>query len=210
MKYFVAHLLSGDAAEYHRAVTGELSERFKNTPLHEKVAPHITIKIPFEANAYEVVALEEALARFAASRKPEPVRLEGFGRFGFRTVYLDVVKSHGAVTMVRDCVAELNRFAWMQRVDHEGNKLHASVARFLTYKKFRKVWRHLKDERPSFTGTLDTFTMLKKEEGARIWQVHRTFTLAPHPAPRSAPRYAYGFTAPASPQVTAHAALSRS
>lgn len=58
MKYFVAHLLSGDAAEYHRAVTGELSERFKNTPLHE------------------------------------------------------------------------------------GNKLHASVARFLTYKKFRRVWLH--------------------------------------------------------------------
>jgi len=178
MKYFVAHLLSGDVAQYHTTLTQELSHRFRATPIHEKVAPHITVKIPFEANEYELLQVEHVLAHFTSTRHAPPMTLEGFGRFGFKTVYLDVVKSHEAVHMVRDCVNELNQLKWMQQVHHEGNKLHASVARFLTYKQFRRIWREVKHERPHFKERLDSLAILKKPHGEKKWHVHRNFNFA--------------------------------
>lgn len=179
MKYFIAHLLKGDAAKYHRALTHELSSAFHTAPLHEKVAPHITVKIPFEANDYEIAQVESRLRDFTR-RIPAPhYTLQGFGRFGHKTVYLDVVKSRDAVLMVRDCVRDLNELPWMQQVHHEGNKLHASVARFMTYKQFRRVWRHVKTERPHYKAHLDSLAILKKEAGDKMWHVHREFAFEP-------------------------------
>jgi len=177
MKYFVAHLLEGEVAEYHRELTLELSRSFNTYPIHEKVSPHITVKIPFEANGYEIARVEDTLERFAEAHAPEPMIMEGFGRFGFKTIYLDVVKSRAAANVVRECVEELNALEWMQRVRHEGNKLHVSVARFLTYTQFKRVWRNLKHERPRFKHTLDSLVILRKEAGARTWSVHREFSL---------------------------------
>lgn len=177
MKYFIAHLLTGDVARYHLELTQALSERFHTAPLHKKVQSHLTVKIPFEANPFELAQVEERLTLLAASREEVPLTFEGFGRFGFKTVYLDVTKSQRAVELVRETVNVVNELPWMQRIPHEGNKLHASVARFMTYKKFRRVWRHLKQEHPRFDSALDSLALLKKEAPSEPWVVHRTFTL---------------------------------
>lgn len=177
MKYFIAHLLKGDAREYHNRLTHELTERFNTTPLYEKVDPHITVKIPFEANNYELAQLESMLTTFSHFTRPEPLLFEGFGRFGFRTVYMDVVKSRGAVELVRECLKDLQGLHWMQQSPHEGNKLHASVARFMTHRKFRKVRRHLRHERPCFKQTLDNLVIMKKVPGQKKWEVHKEFEL---------------------------------
>lgn len=177
MKYFIAHLLTGDVARYHREITHTLSERFHTTALYKKVQSHLTVKIPFEANPFELAQVEDRLASLAASRDSVPLTFEGFGRFGFKTVYLDVTKSQRAVELVRETVNTMNELPWMQRIPHEGNKLHASVARFMTYKKFRRVWRHLRHERAYFESSLDSFAILKKEAPEHPWVVHRTFAL---------------------------------
>lgn len=177
-KYFVAHLLSGEVASYHRTLTRELAERYQVTALHKKVDPHVTIKIPFYANSYEIAQVEEVLHRFSETTEPTPLTFDRFGRFGFKTVYLDVVKSQRAVELVRSCVAELNTLPWMQRIPHEGNKLHASVARFMTYKQFRRVWRHVKTEPAHFKHQFGSIAILKKDASQNMWNVHRTFALA--------------------------------
>lgn len=177
IKYFVAHLLSGDVAAYHEQLTRTLFEQYHVTPLHNKVRPHLTIKIPFYANAYEINQVEERLEAFAARVTPPSLTFNRFGRFGFKTVYMDVVKSRDATLMVRDCVSELNAIPWMQRIPHEGNKLHASVARFLTYKQFRRVWRHVSAEQAQFKQALDTLAILKKEHARAPWRLHKTFSL---------------------------------
>lgn len=180
MKYFVAYLLQGRAYEYHRALTGALAQRFH---IKRKASPHLTVKIPFEANKYEIAQLEQLLAQFAACVQPEPFALEGFGRFGFRTIYLDVPKSTGAVALVRDAIEEMKVLPWMQQVPHEGNKLHVSVARFLTYRKFRRIWRTLKSEKPHFREVLDGFVIMKKERPSDSWQLHREFAFGSAFAP---------------------------
>jgi len=185
MKYFIAHLLQGDVAEYHTNLTKILSERYHTTALHKKVQSHLTVKIPFEANSYELAQVENRLELFASKAHAVPLTFERFGRFGFKTVYLDVVKSNLAVELVRSCVSDMNAFPWMQRVTHEGNKLHASVARFMTYKQFRRVWRHVKNEPAYFKTTLGSLALLKKETPHVPWVLHREFEFATLPSPKA-------------------------
>lgn len=194
MKYFVAHLLKGDVAEYHRALTIELSNRFHITPLHERVDPHLTVK-SFEANEFEITDVERVLQGFSVAATPERFTLDGFGRFGFKTIFLDVPKGNGALRVARELIVELNTLPWMRPSKHEGEKLHASIARYLTHKKFRKVWRHLRGEKPRFRAAFDSVAILKKEYPQSPWTLHRTFDflsgvseLAPSPYPHTQAR----------------------
>lgn len=175
MKYFIAHLLSGDVYQYHLGLTQELSERYRIAPLHARVDPHITIK-NFEANDYEIGQVESKVAEFVTRFEPMHFTVEGFGKFGHKTIYLDVVKSREATLFARECIYELNAFSWMRPVKHEGEKLHASIARYLRYRQSRKIWRRLKrEETPRFRSVLDTVTILQKP--GKRWEVYREFPI---------------------------------
>lgn|GEM_PF-2407638 len=176
MKYFIAHLLSGDARQYHSGLTRELALKYRAIPLHDRIPPHITIKPPFETDESGIKEVERVLRSFAVNERSIPLVIDGFGRFGFRTVYMDVYKGAEAVSLVRRLIHTLNtNIAWMPAYPLEGNKLHASVARFLNRKQFRRIWRELRVLRPRFESTLDTIVILKKEE--RVWKVHSCIPL---------------------------------
>lgn len=185
-KYFVAHLLTGNVKRYHGALTRELSKRFRIFPLHERVEPHITIKAPFEADEDGIAEVERVLRAFAHSQTVVPFTVRGFGRFGFRTVYLDVDRGSRAVLLVRRAIQELNAaIPWMTKAPLEGNKLHASVARFMDRVQSRRVLRFLKPYTPQFETVLDNITILKKE-GNR-WKTVTTIPLREEPVTYLAP-----------------------
>jgi len=111
------------------------------------------------------------LRAFAHSERATPYTIQSFGRFGFRTIYLDIVKSPDAVAFVRRALKTLNEnISFMPKMPREGNKLHASVARFLTRRQYRHVWRHLKPLRPEFSLSFDNIAILKKDSG--VWKLH--------------------------------------
>lgn len=172
----MAHLLSGDAKKYHERITRELSGRFRIVPLHERVPPHLTLKIPFEADTEQIHDVEKVLRSFARVRRSAPLILKGFGRFGFKTIYLDVCKSDQAVSLSRECINVLREnFPWLPNAPLEGNKLHASVARFLSRRQFLRMWKLLHGLSPSFNSSFDNITILKKEDSH--WSVHTRIAL---------------------------------
>lgn len=171
MKYFIAHLLTGDAKQYHVGLTHGLALKYRIIPLHDRIPPHITVKPPFETDEAGIAEVERILRSFAHHEHPLPLTIDGFGRFGFRTVYMDVYKNSEVVSLVRRAIHALNtHIAWMPEYPLEGNKLHASVARFLNRKQFRRIWRELRLLKPRFESTFDNIVILKKE--GRIWEVH--------------------------------------
>lgn len=190
LKYFIAHLLSGDAKTFHQKVARDLSARYKTLPLHERIPPHVTVKPPFEADEAGIAEVERILRAFAQGFRAPALRFSGFGRFGFRTVYMDVIKSPDAVILTRCAIKAVNEnVSWLPRMPLEGNKLHASVARFLTRRQFRRIWRHMKTMgKPSFESSLDNLAILKKE--GRPWTVH---ALIPLRASKAEPEYAVPF-----------------
>ncbi|MES2134681.1 MAG: 2'-5' RNA ligase family protein [Patescibacteria group bacterium] len=177
MKYFIAHLLSGDAKQYHAGLTRRLALKYRVTPLHERIPPHVTIKPPFETDELGIKEVERVLRSFVRSEPALPLVIDGFGRFGFRTIYLDVYKSGEVVSLVRRLIHTLNtNISWMPAYPLEGNKLHASVARFLDRRQFRRIWRELRTLSPRFESTFDTIAILKKE--GRSWEIHSQIPLA--------------------------------
>lgn len=176
MKYFIAHLLSGDAKKYHEKLTRTLSRRFSVVPLHEKVPPHMTVKIPFEASDDEIRDVERVLRSFARTRAAEPFFISGFGHFGFRTIYLNVEKSERTVALARGCLSAMKKnLPWLSFGPLEGNKLHASIARFLSRRQFLRIWKLLGGLKPSFQSTFDNIAILKKD--GSHWDIHTRIAL---------------------------------
>jgi hypothetical protein len=168
--------LTGEAKSYHQSLTRILASRYRIFPLHERVLPHITVKAPFECDEEGIREVERVLRAFVHNESAVPLSIKGFGRFGFKTVYLDVLKSPGATALVRRGIRTLNEnISWMPRAPLEGNKLHASVARFMDRRQSRRVLRFLKNEAPHFEALLDNIAILKKE--GSTWKVTCTIPL---------------------------------
>jgi hypothetical protein len=177
LKYLIAHLLSGDAKRFHLALARELSVRYHTRPLYERIPPHVTVKPPFETDEAGIAEVERVLRALAVHERAPRLAFSGFGRFGFRTVYMDIVKSADAVSFARRAIKTLNEnIAWMPRFPLEGNKLHASVARFLTRRQSGRIWRHLKTMgKPAFESSLDNLAILKKD--GKSWTLHALVAL---------------------------------
>lgn len=170
MKYFVAHLLSGDVKAYHERLTRDIAQRYGVYPLHERVVPHFTVKAPFECDDEGIAEVERVLRSFAHNESSAPYTIKGFGKFGFRTAYLNVHNSPEAISLVRRAIRAVNdNVARIPRAPLEGNKLHASVARFMTRKQSRRVGRHLASQHAFFRQTIDNLSILRKE--GRVWAV---------------------------------------
>ena len=169
-KYFVAYLLTGGAKTYHEGLTRALSKRYRIFPLHEKVVPHITVKPPFEADEEGIAEVERVLRSFAHGVTATPLSFSGFGRFGFKTAYIDTKGSPQAVELVRSLIKTLNdNISWLPRFPLEGNKLHASIARFMDRVQSRRVARYLAHEKARFEASLDNIAILRKE--GQAWKV---------------------------------------
>lgn len=177
MKYLIVHLLSGDAKAFHERITREISIRYHTLPLFERIASHITLKPPFETDEEGIKEVERILRAFAKGERATPLTLSGFGHFGFRTMYIDIPKSSEAVVLARRTLKVLNEnVEWMPKNPLEGNKLHASVARFLTRRQSRRISRHLSALKPPyFEVTFDNIAILKKEGNA--WHRHAVIAL---------------------------------
>ncbi len=171
LKYFIAHLLSGDAKTFHEGVTRDLSARFGTVPLHNRLPPHITVKVPVETDEHGIAEVERILRAFASHERAAPFSITGYGKFGFRTIYLDVPRGSAAIALVRRMLVTLHAHVpWLPKNAVEGNKLHASVARFMTRRQSRHVWHSFKGTRPHFSLALDNIAILKKE--GKEWRIH--------------------------------------
>ena len=89
MRYFIGNLIRGEAAEYFKATCNDLATRFGVEDVSAIVAPHITVKAPFERN--ELVMLDDVISMITEA-PIIPLSLSKWNRFGTRTIFLDAVQ----------------------------------------------------------------------------------------------------------------------
>ena len=175
MRYFIAHLLSGDVERYYEKLSDALTLGFKTIPLHERVPAHITVKPPFDANDEGLADVERTLRAFALEEKPIQLTISNFGHFGFRTIYLDV-RNANVAGLIRRAVSFLDmQVPWLPKSTKDGNKPHVSVARFLSRTQSRRIWRALKEVSLLLTTSVDNVAILKKE--GKRWVLHSLIPL---------------------------------
>ncbi len=99
--------------------------------------PHITIKSPFETE--ELEPFVNYLEQLAVSIKPFPVRLKGFGHFGERVLFLEVVENSILSKLHFRILEELGKKFGLEPHQFEGEniKFHASLAGYSSQEDFK-------------------------------------------------------------------------
>lgn len=177
MRYFIGNMIRGEAAEYFKATCNDLATRFGIEDVSAIVAPHITVKSPFERS--EVAMIDEVLS--LVSEAPIiPLSLSKWSSFGTRTIFLDAVQPP---IQLKDYIKSvLSKFRAMginlnsQEFDPH---IHMSLARFLKPDQFEKVWKYLDSmPAPQFDINFDNLTIFQKERiEDKAWKVLKTFPL---------------------------------
>ena len=119
MLYFIAHVFSGESAEHHNKLRRDLYQRFNTKPLYRTIPPHITLKAPFKAEKH-VHKLEKTLRRFTEVHEPSWYSINGFGHFGTRVHYLNVIPSLEMECVVKELQTALKALTWLPFEKYEG------------------------------------------------------------------------------------------
>ncbi|OHA16220.1 MAG: hypothetical protein A2743_04440 [Candidatus Taylorbacteria bacterium RIFCSPHIGHO2_01_FULL_43_47] len=166
MKFFVGHIIEGEAGIYHEKITRTISEKFGTAPIHLKLPPHITIVPPFEWQDERQV--KEALKDAASDSVGGSFNMAGFDHFSTGTIFVAVVPS---LSMQNTFQIINNRFRIFNDYNMRGRNYipHAAVARFLTGGQFSAIWDFLEDEDPVFRSEFNKVTLFGRMPGG--WEI---------------------------------------
>lgn len=177
----IVHLIRGEAKEAHEAITRDLVEKLNAFSIHDRIAPHLTLKRWFELDEAGMEEVHKVLDEFATSHTQSDYRLLGLNNFGEGVIYVDVDPSPEMSQTARDLMTALHGVKDMtfDEIDAIEDDFHATVAmRALKPFDFEETWNYLQTLEPlDFAMKFDNIAVLKKENEKwvpeRIWELPR-------------------------------------
>lgn len=177
MRYFIGNMIRGEAAEYFKATCDDLSTRFGVEDVSAIVAPHITVKAPFERN--ETVMLDDVIS-MVAEAPTIPLSISKWNHFGTRTIFLDAVQPPMQLKeYMKSVLSKLRAMGINLNSQEFDPHIHMSLARFLKPDQFERIWKYLESmPAPRFDIIFDNLTIFQKEKiEDKAWKVLKIFPL---------------------------------
>jgi len=140
--------------------------------------PHITLHMPFEWKEEKEPELVKTFHQFSPGIKPFTLRLQGFGAFPPRVLFIDVVKNNILeelhLKLHQYCKKNLNVFN--ANYKDKGFHPHLTLAfRDLKKPMFAKAWEEFEHKRYSGEFEVENFVLLK--HNGKIWEIFQEFPL---------------------------------
>lgn len=175
MRYFIAHLVDGSVAQYHRTLVEDVAAQFNLEIIRGQFPTHITLKAPFESD--DAVAIKNVLKKFMVTHYAQPFTICGFGHFQNKVVFLDVELPQNTSRVVKELQWALNGIHDIQWGAHEPlENLHVTIAKKSIAEKFDSIWEYLCEKEPlQFDLLLDNVALLRFENDA--WVVDSVYVL---------------------------------
>lgn len=169
MRYMVAYMLRGEPAWRVRQLGDELADVFSLQSTSPRIAPHLTLKAPFEQNnERSIEELKAALKKFCDGRTPVPVQYSGFGQFDKRVIFVIIKPSPATAALLAELSKMLREFPWLKFTRTDGEKrLHATIAYVEKRSQFEEIKKYLTDETVEISGTIDSISILVQEKDYR-------------------------------------------
>lgn len=175
--YFIAFIPHEALKENIRALKEEMKERF-NAQHALKSPAHITLQMPFKRKEEEESRFIPTLEKFAGQQSGFLSRLNGFGHFSTRVIYINVEPSQA----ILDIHAHLNQVLAEQLGFPEGEirtefHPHMTIAtRDLSKSAFKEAWKDFqyRDFQDSFMA--ESIFLLK--HNGKHWDIYREFYFA--------------------------------
>ncbi|KKS84901.1 MAG: hypothetical protein UV60_C0013G0018 [Parcubacteria group bacterium GW2011_GWA2_43_11] len=174
MKYFIGHLIEGEAANWHESIARDISDKFDTWKLHEKIPPHITIFYPFSKE--DISSLVNFLQNWVAKRNvPGEFSILDFGHFEDRVVFAKIDVPHPIKNIVVQLQDELQKFPDMPHEEFPNWHPHATLANRLSSQEIDQIWTYVQTlKKPNFSLPFNNVTLFRFE-GDMKWVVERTF-----------------------------------
>jgi 2'-5' RNA ligase len=173
--YALVCLLKGEVKKYHKSLSKRIALTFSIPCVLDFADPHFTLKGRFRTN--KIKQIESLLETFVSKNKRTTIRLEGYGYFENKVVFMRVILSREAKRVFDTLLLELKDIDWMQWEKHDGKerRFHATLAMQKVGPKFKRIWKYLEEYRPKpdFTTEFDNIAILKFQKGR--WNVHKKF-----------------------------------
>lgn len=176
MRYFIGHLIRGEAAEYYKATCADLATRFGVEDVSAIVPPHITVKSPFDRPNIDEV---DNTLSLMTDTPAVPFELSNWGNFGTRTIFLDVKEPAKVKELVKHVLGKIREIGINLNQQEIDPHVHMSIARFLKPTQFEVVQKYLSTTpAPKFDLMFDNLTVFVKENrDDKAWKVLKTYPL---------------------------------
>jgi len=172
--YFIALIPGKELKEKVRAVKERMKADY-NAGHALKSPAHITLQMPFKRNSRDEYAISAALEKFASEENPFTVRLNGFGCFAPRVIFIRIedpntVKSvHGRLKKI---LAEQLGFSVSEVMNDV--QPHITVAtRDLTKEAFREAWPEF--QKKEFRGSFEVNSLFLLKHNGKNWDILKEF-----------------------------------
>ena len=161
MQYLIAHMLSGEAANYHGELSDRVARERKLTPVRTRIEPHLTLKAPFDAE--DVSRIENILEEFSHKELPQPYTLVGFESFDGKVLYMHVDAPKQTHMLVRRLQDQLRNVPWLTFKKTEFPvTLHATVVYPKSREQCKEILKDLQKEKFRFDCQLYSIALLQK------------------------------------------------
>jgi 2'-5' RNA ligase len=166
--YFVCVLMPDDIGMEVTALKHEIADKF-NASYALRTPPHITLIPPFELPDDEVEQVAQMQDEALWGHAHFDVELNGFGNFGNRVIYLNVMPNDRLKSIYLEVVKAYKNMGKNIDASKPFNP-HATIAnRDLTAAKFERAWPHFAQRTFNRVFTVDEVHLLKHIDGR--WQL---------------------------------------
>ena len=175
MRYMIAHMILGDAKDYHVNLSRALASAYRLRPVTANIDPHITVKAPFDALSTDLYDVERLIDRYVRTKSPLSYSMKGFGNFDGRVVYMNVDAGDEVLEFIKGLKDELHDIPWLEFKPHEeDSKLHVTLAYPKDAPQADEIVAKLTERGgKEFTGTINSIVILRK--GERRWEMFKEY-----------------------------------
>lgn len=176
MRYMIAHMIEGEAKDYHINLSRALASAYRLRPTMASIDPHLTVKAPFDALSTDLYDVERLVDRYVRTKSPLTFTLKGFGSFDGRVVYMTVDAPEETHAFIKGIKEELREIPWLEFKPHEEvTTLHATLAYPKTTEQAEDMVAKLSERGGrEFTCTMSGVALLRK--GEHRWEIFKEYT----------------------------------
>lgn len=171
-RYFIAHIIDGDAAKFCRQISAELAQEFSVPDAHKNVPPHLTLKAPFTADDAQIADLQVLLQQASAAGTAAPIELCGYDHFNKGVIYLKVSVPPVVRRFSQFLTERLHTLPWMPFSQHDEDiTFHATLVRPQSPEQFAAMWQYLQSHylNRRFENNFNTVSLLAKQNQTNVW-----------------------------------------
>lgn len=173
--FFIALLPPQEIQDYATQVKQYFADKY-NSRHAFKSPPHITLQPPFEWADANISVLEECLQEFAASKNSILIKLNSYGAFIPRVIYINVEKTPNLLGLQGELMAHLENQLGIFDKNSKTRPFtpHMTVAfKDLKRKNFRSAWQEFEGRELNFEFTVDRLTLLLYN--GKCWDIKTEF-----------------------------------